>query len=78
MQSNEDNQASNDTTNGTVANGYKIDPETENALFSAYEHNYDKTHEYTCAVRPWIESDYACKPIIDIATQFALYKCMHR
>lgn len=55
---------------------YKIDAEEESALLSALN-NYDQIRmDYKYLVRPWMD-DFAKKPIINLMTQFSLFKCMH-
>lgn len=37
----------------------------------------DQNTEHVHSVRPWMDEDYACKSMMGIITQFALFKCMH-
>lgn len=61
----------------TNSNGYKVDYATEQQLLNINS-NFDQNKlQYTFEVRPWGINIDSKKPIIDIMTQFALYKCMH-
>lgn len=60
------------------ANLNKISPQEEQNLLNIHN-NYDRNaSEFTVAVRPWMEEDYAKKPVVHLLSQFALYKCMHQ
>lgn len=56
---------------------WKIDAAEEQSLLNIHS-DYDRiTDVFKINVRPWMEGDYAKKPILTLYTQFSQYKCMH-
>lgn len=59
-----------------LANMYKMDIEEETNLMGVFK-EHETTGKYELSIRPWLEADWARKPLVNLLTQFALYKCMH-
>lgn len=76
---NEEDKETNSESSSTSRNRViikKLAEEDKEQLLTVAQ-SYQISSGNNISVRPWIPEDYAKKSVINIISQFALYKCMH-